>query len=113
MQRTVGARLSFTTVARTKVAMAVAAAHNPGYTSFDEQLTITAGGEPVPWRELVDGHGGRFHVFELDEPSDVDVEYHAVVEGRAVAERIDEMELIRYVRPSRYAESDRLLPTSY
>ncbi|NUP75585.1 MAG: transglutaminase family protein, partial [Sinomonas sp.] len=28
-------------------------------------------------------------------------------------EAVDEMDLIRYVRPSRYAESDRLLPTSY
>ncbi|MEA5456613.1 transglutaminase family protein [Sinomonas sp. JGH33] len=113
MLRTVGARLSFTTVARTKVAMAVAAARNPGYDSFDESLSIAAGGEPVPWRELTDGHGGRFHVFELEEPSDVEVEYRATVGGRAEPEPVDEMTLIRYVRPSRYAESDRLLPTSY
>ncbi|WP_415854322.1 transglutaminase-like domain-containing protein [Sinomonas sp. G460-2] len=113
MLRTVGARLSFTTVARTKVAMAVAAARNPGYSSFDERLTVTAGGEPVPWRELTDGHGGRFHVLEFAEPSDVEVEYSATVDGRAIPDTVDEMELIRYVRPSRYAESDRLLPTSY
>ncbi|MDQ4502147.1 transglutaminase family protein [Sinomonas sp. ASV322] len=113
MLRTVGARLSFTTVARTKVAMAVAAARNPGYTSFDEDLSITVGGDPVPWRELVDGHGGRFHVFELEEPSDVEVEYRAAIGGHAEPEPVDEMALIRYVRPSRYAESDRLLPTSY
>ncbi|WP_334172848.1 transglutaminase-like domain-containing protein [Sinomonas sp.] len=113
MLRTVSAHLSFTTVARTKVAMAVAVAKNPGYTSFDEQLNVTSGGQPVPWRELVDGHGGRFHVLEFDNASDVDVEYTASVRGRAVPDAVDEMDLIRYVRPSRYAESDRLLPTSY
>ena len=113
MLRTVSARLSFTTVAQTKVAMAVAAAHNSGYTSFDETLSVTAGGEPVAWRELVDGHGGRFHVLEFAEPSDVEVDYTATVGGQAVPAAIDEMELIRYVRPSRYAESDRLLPTAY
>ncbi|MCH6469844.1 transglutaminase-like domain-containing protein [Sinomonas terrae] len=113
MLRTVSARLSFTTVAQTKVAMAVAVAQNPGYTSFDEQLTVTSDGQPVPWRELVDGHGSRFHVLEFDYPADIEVEYTASVRGRAVPETVDEMDLIRYVRPSRYAESDRLLPTSY
>ena len=113
MLRTVSARLSFTTVARTKVAMAVAVAKNPGYTSVEERISVTSAGADIPLRELVDGHGGRFHVFELEDPSDVEVEYWAAVGGRAVAEPIDEMDLIRYVRPSRYAESDRLLPTSY
>jgi transglutaminase-like putative cysteine protease len=113
MLRTVSARLSFTPVARTKVAMAVAVAKNPGYSSFEERLSVTSQGGEVPRRELVDGHGGRFHVLELDEPADVEVEYSASVGGRAVQEPVDEMDLIRYVRPSRYAESDRLLPTSY
>lgn len=113
MLRTVSARLSFTTVPRTKVAMAVAVARNPGYTSFDEQLSVTSNGEAVPWRELLDGHGGRFQVLEFEESSDVEVEYQASIGGRAVPDAVDEMELIRYVRPSRYAESDRLLPTSY
>jgi transglutaminase-like putative cysteine protease len=113
MLRTVSARLSFTTVARTKVAMAVAVARNPGYTSFEERFSVTSGGENVPLRELVDGHGGRFHVLEFEEPADVEVDYSAAVQGHAMLEPVEEMDLIRYVRPSRYAESDRLLPTSY
>lgn len=113
MLRTVSAHLSFTTVAQTKVAMAVAVARNPGYTALDEELNVTSDGQRVPSRELLDGHGGRFHVLEFDYPSDVEVEYAASVRGRAIPDAVDEMDLIRYVRPSRYAESDRLLPTSY
>jgi transglutaminase-like putative cysteine protease len=43
----------------------------------------------------------------------VTVDYTATVSGLAVAEAPNRMELIRYVRPSRYAESDRMLPTAY
>jgi transglutaminase-like putative cysteine protease len=113
MQRTVGARLTFATAARTKLAMAVAVARNPGYTSFEEHLSITSGGEQLVPREILDGHGGRFHVLELEAPSEVEVEYRAVVVGAGEPDPAEEIELIRYVRPSRYAESDRLLPTSY
>ncbi|MDQ0258219.1 transglutaminase-like putative cysteine protease [Sinomonas atrocyanea] len=113
MQRTVGAHLKFTTAPQTKLAMAIAVARVPGYSSFEEELVVTAGGRAVEPRELLDGHGGRFHVLELAEPTEVEVDYRAVVGGTADPEPVDEMELIRYVRPSRYAESDRLLPTSY
>lgn len=113
MQRTVGAQLSFTSAAQTKLAMAIAVARHPGYTSFEEELLVTADGAEVEPRELLDGHGGRFHVLELSEPAHVEVAYTAHVEGTSEPEPVDEIELIRYVRPSRYAESDRLLPTSY
>ncbi|GAB4099648.1 transglutaminase family protein [Sinomonas halotolerans] len=113
MQRSVGAHLAFTTTARTKLAMAVAAARLPGYTSFEEELVVTAQGERLEPRELLDGHGGRFHVLEFPEPAEVEVTYRATVDGTAEPAPMDEMELIRYVRPSRYAESDRILPTSY
>jgi len=41
------------------------------------------------------------------------VEYSATVAGRATPEEASLADRIRYVRPSRYAESDRLLPTPY
>jgi transglutaminase-like putative cysteine protease len=113
MQRTVAARLVFKTVANTKVALAVAIARNPGYSSLEETLSVTAAGEAVPVVELTDDHGGLFHYFELTEPAEVTVDYGATVAGRAIAQEPTLMELIRYVRPSRYAESDRLLPTAY
>lgn len=113
MERNVAARLVFKTVANTKVAMAVAVARNPGFASLTETLSITSGGEAVPYTELQDDHGGRFHYMEFAEPSEVEVDYQATVTGRGLPDRAERMELIRYVRPSRYAESDRLLPTSY
>ena len=113
MERAVAARLAFKTVAETKVALAVAVARNGGYGSVEESLTVTAGGEDVPVTELSDHHGGRFHYMEFAEPTEVLVEYSATVTGLALPEEPGLMELIRYVRPSRYAESDRLLPTAY
>ena len=113
MERTVAAHLVFKTVAETKVALAIAVARNPGYTSFDETLSVTTGGEQIPLTELSDHHGGRFHYMEFAEPTEVTVDYAATVRGFAEPDETSLMELIRYVRPSRYAESDRLLPTSY
>lgn len=113
MQRTVAARLVFKTLADTKVALAVAVARNEGYSSLEESLSVTVGAEPVPVVELADDHGGRFHYFELAEPSEVTVEYSATVAGLAVVQEPTLMDLIRYTRPSRYAESDKLLPTAY
>lgn len=113
MERTVAAHLVFKTVAETKVALAIAVARNPGYTSFDETLSVTAGGDQIPLTELSDHHGGRFHYMEFAEPTEVTVDYAATVGGFADPDETSLMELIRYVRPSRYAESDRLLPTSY
>jgi transglutaminase-like putative cysteine protease len=113
MERSVAARLVFKTVAETKVALAVSVARNAGYSGFEETLSVTAGGEDVALTELSDHHGGRFHYMEFAEPTEVLVEYAATVTGFALPEEPRLMELIRYVRPSRYAESDRLLPTAY
>ncbi|WP_458109195.1 transglutaminase family protein [Arthrobacter sp. R3-55] len=113
MERNVAATLVFKTAANTKVAMAIAVARNTGYHSVAETLSITSGGDQLPFAELSDHHGGRFHYLEFTEPSEVTVEYQATVHGVGLTETSTPMELIRYVRPSRYAESDRLLPTSY
>jgi transglutaminase-like putative cysteine protease len=113
MERSVAARLAFSTAAETKVALAVSVARNAGYSGFEESVSVTAGGEEVALTELSDHHGGRFHYMEFAEPTEVLVEYSATVTGFALPEEPKLMELIRYVRPSRYAESDRLLPTAY
>jgi transglutaminase-like putative cysteine protease len=113
MERTVSARLVFRTTANTKVAMAIAAARNDGYSSFSESLSITADGRHVPASEVPDHHGGRLHYMEFTDPAEVTVEYSATVAGKARPEEAGLADRIRYVRPSRYAESDRLLPTAY
>ncbi|KIS26752.1 transglutaminase [Arthrobacter sp. SPG23] len=113
MERSVATRLVFKTAAETKVALAVAVARNTGYSSLVETLSVTSGEDTVPVTELSDHHGGRFHYMEFAEPTEVTVDYTATVSGVAVPDQPNLMELIRYVRPSRYAESDRLLPTAY
>lgn len=113
MERSVSARLVFKTVADTKAALAIAVAKNPGYSSFQESLSVTVGGDQVPLTELSDHHGGRIHYMEFADPAEVTVDYSATVAGRAAPEEAQLADLIRYVRPSRYAESDRLLPTAY
>ncbi len=88
-------------------------ANNHGYDAVEETLSITKDGAEVPFAELSDHHGGRFHYLEFTEPGEVTVDYRATVHGYGEPDTSSPMELIRYVRPSRYAESDRLLPTSY
>ncbi|MDI3242539.1 transglutaminase family protein [Arthrobacter sp. AL08] len=113
MKRSVATRMAFNTVAGTKVALAVAVARNAGFEGFEESLSVTSAGAEVPLTEVPDHHGGRFHYMEFAQPAEVLVEYSATVTGFALPEEPRLMELIRYVRPSRYAESDRLLPTAY
>jgi transglutaminase-like putative cysteine protease len=50
---------------------------------------------------------GITHVMPL-RPGRVEVEYTATVSGRAAAPAVTQAEQITYLRPSRYAESDRL-----
>lgn len=113
MERSVSTRLVFSTTADTKIALAITAARNPGYTAFSEELSITANGADVPFAEIADAEGGRIHYVEIPEASVVTVDYSATLAGRAISAEIPPVDLIRYVRPSRYAESDRLLPTAY
>ncbi|MGG5175486.1 transglutaminase-like domain-containing protein [Pseudarthrobacter sp. J1763] len=113
MERNVSARIQFKTVANTKVAMSIAVARNSGYTRLEEHLSVRSGDQDVPLKVLEGANGSITHYMEFAEPADVSVEYTASVEGRAIPEDPSTLELVTLVRPSRYAESDRLLPTSY
>lgn len=113
MQRTVSARIIASASADTSLVFAVAAVRNAGYDTFDENLTLTVDGEAVEARELDDHHGGRLHALTVERPAKVVLDYSATVTGFAEPEPVHETDLVRYVRPSRYCESDRLLPTAY
>src|ERR1017187_10761450 len=73
----------------------------------EEDLTIRRDGEPVKATEVAMAHGGRAHLLALD-PGRVTVEYGAVVRGAALTPEVTEADRVTYLRPSRYAESDRL-----
>lgn len=72
-----------------------------------ESLDVRNGGIALPVRQIAGLHLGRVHRVESD-AGRVVVEYTATVTGRDAAASTDEADLFTYVRPSRYAESDRL-----
>ncbi|WP_026552875.1 transglutaminase family protein [Arthrobacter sp. H20] len=113
MQRSVTARLTAQTRSASSLVFALAPVRNPGYSSFDENLVLLVNDKQVVPGELEDIHGGRLHTLTVDSAASIVLEYSATVTGTAAAEEASEADLIRYVRPSRYCESDRLLPTSY
>ncbi|MDQ3158293.1 MAG: transglutaminase family protein [Actinomycetota bacterium] len=76
-----------------------------------ESFDISSGGEPLTPRELVGRHGTRLH--RLSGPRGrMTINYHAEVDGQVGASPVDELDLIEYRRPSRYCESDTLMPTA-
>lgn len=82
----------------------------PGTT---ETLTLTLDGSPVTPTEHLDVHGTRLHVLDVGTGT-LRVDYAAHVEGRLdAAGETSRAELLRYLRPSRYAESDSLAPTAH
>jgi transglutaminase-like putative cysteine protease len=104
--RRVSARLVLTAHEPAEVILQVAVAGLAGLQA-EEDLTIRRDGEPVKATEVAMAHGGRAHLLALD-PGRVTVEYGAVVRGAALTPEVTEADRVTYLRPSRYAESDRL-----
>lgn len=98
--------LDVTSPARLVLEVAVAGAHAP-----DEQLTVTSAGRPLEPREVVDPHGTRLHVLDVD-PGPLTVDYRATVTGRTGQQPAGPSDELVYLRPSRYCESDVLAPTA-
>lgn len=113
MQRTVSADLAGTTIDGTRIVLSVAVADPRWYDAVDEHLTVLVDGRDVELREHSDADGTRLHLLDTPQAADVEVHYRAVVSGSAQAPPGREADLVRYVRPSRYCESDLVLPTAY
>lgn len=87
--------------------MAVAAESEP----TSEIVSFTIDGKAREYAELVDRHGSRLQKFVAG-PGTMLVEYRAEVSGHGAPPVVDELDLVTYLRPSRYCESDSLLPTA-
>ena len=109
MQRSVSAHLELDISGRTDMVFSIAVSANSVFNR--ENLSITLDGEPQVATELVDRHGTRLHRL-IGGAGRMVVDYSAEVEGRSGAAPVDEIDLITYLRPSRYCESDSLLPTA-
>lgn len=109
MQRTVTTHIDLTLTGSAKLVFSVAVAAGAPFAS--EELTLVADGDAVQPRELVDAQGSRLHVLETSAEK-VTLDYRAVVDGQFPAPSVDELDLVTYLRPSRYCESDSLGPTA-
>jgi hypothetical protein len=89
----------------------VAVSDMPG-TSLRESLTITLDGAPVTADEVVIAGEGRHHVLTAG-PGLLAVDYQATVDGHGLPPEVTTAERIIYTRPSRYAESDRLIAVAH
>ena len=109
MHRTVSAHLEFRLGGPSDVVLSLAVA--AGTPILSETLTILFDGRPVSPLELIDRHGTRLHRF-AGQPGAFRVHYHAVVAGQRPVESASALDHLLYLRPSRFAESDTLLPVA-
>ena len=78
----------------------------------DERLTVRLNEEEIDYREVLDQHGTRLHVIDVS-MGRVQVTYDVTVDGHAeLQDGNEEIYQIRYLRQSRYCESDQLGPTA-
>ena len=103
--RRVSAHIEATVVDRSTQVLAIAVAD--GY-SCEESLSVTLDGAPVVVEEVSTTQGGRLHVARDVPVGALVVDYVAAVRGEAAAPTVDDEQWLRYLRPSRYCESDRI-----
>jgi transglutaminase-like putative cysteine protease len=74
----------------------------------DERLAVLLDGNPAEPVEVVGDHGNRVHLLEGAQGR-LSVSYTATTHGRADPVELTERDHVAYTRPSRYAQSDKLL----
>jgi transglutaminase-like putative cysteine protease len=107
MLRTVSVHLELATAGRTNMVFSMTPAI--GATIASESLEFLLDGVPQQSREILDLHGSRLQSFETGRGT-LAVDYSLEVIGRADPVPVNELDLITYARPSRYAQSDALTP---
>ena len=108
VDQTVAARLTLNVIEPAEVMLQIAAAHP---TRDAESLTIAADGVALEAVEVAVPGPGRVHRFTA-ERGRVDIVYSATISGSDPSALVSAADEICYLRPSRYAESDRLTATA-
>jgi len=110
MQRSVAAHIEATLdTPDADLVLAVAVAAGP---SRIESLTITANGAAAYAEEVAAPHGGRLHLITGLPAGPLTIDYTATIEGIAEIEQPTDLHRIEYARPSRYCDSDKLMPVA-
>ncbi len=108
MRRTVSSALTAEVLAPASLELQVAVAGPPPRV---EELDITLDGTPLEAVEHATTGGGRLHVLQVG-AGHLEVRYRAEVVGRSTPVPARPLDASTYLRPSRYAESDRLAATA-
>ncbi len=101
--RTVSCSLAADVLAPATLELQVAVAGSPAA----ESLEVRLDGRPVPLRELAVDVGGRLHLAAVP-AGRLEVDYRAEVAGALPAATEQPLDRTVYLRPSRYAPSDRM-----
>jgi transglutaminase-like putative cysteine protease len=109
MKRTVAAHLELQLSAEADLILSIAVAR-PTSPSV-ETLTVTRGSQSFELDELVDRRGTRLHTATIGAGA-LTIDYRAEVDDLPAPGDVDPLDLIEYLRPSRYCQSDSLLPTA-
>lgn len=108
MKRDVSAHLTLDVARPATLVFSIAVSEGYG---TSETLSMSIDGRPVTPREVLDQHGTRLHVLDAERGALV-VDYAASIDGRLAPLAGEEVDRLRYLRPSRYAESDILWATA-
>lgn len=106
MIRTVTADLDLDVTEPGRVVFQVAVARVPGL-DVVESFDLTVDGQQIAAEEVIGVTGSRLHIAQPPRGKLV-LSYRAAVTGQAESPAVLDHELIEYLRPSRYAESDKL-----
>jgi transglutaminase-like putative cysteine protease len=109
MLRTVTSYLDLTLSGPVKLVFSIAVADQAPLQS--ETLSFVLDGAEVQPSELIDAYGSRLHVVQAS-GNQLTMNYRAVVDGQFDPAPVDELDLVTFLRPSRYCESDSLGPTA-
>ncbi len=110
MRRTVSSRIELSVTESADLVFAIAV--NEDYTTAAESFLAHLDGAAVEVEELPDAFGGRLHRIR-SAPGTLIVEYRATVTGSIPQPSASPTDLLVFLRPSRYAESDSLSPTAH
>jgi transglutaminase-like putative cysteine protease len=105
MDRTASALLELDATAPATLILSIAIAD----TSASESLEVTQAGRSLNPVEVLGQHGARLHVVDV-ESGPVVVTYSVTKSGALPVSESTMMDELRYLRPSRYCESDTLGP---
>ena len=108
MRRIVSSRIEAEAASPLTAVLSIA----PAGPDVEAPVAVTLDGRELDVREVVESNGNRLHLVDVTAPGRLVATCAATIDGQREPAPVSEVEAIRYLRPSRYCESDRLTPTA-